>query len=248
MQNIKQMLSLLPDATVCVAREEEAAYRKVVPEKQLLLHDNLVGLVNIRNWLNATIQEDCLVQVDDDLLCVRTLVGKSRKIIDPAVIAQIIENAHRISADLDIGVFCWSRSQNTVMLRPEYRPVRFAAPLAAAYGLRGAARRRTFRTDLKGREDFDFTLQTLLDDRILFMDTRFYFDFGRAFSGTGGNVGIISSEQFARSGKLMRHRWGRFISLKAPGFVKNRSSDAMSVRVCRANPVIEANLARRSLT
>ena len=105
-QNIGHMLGLLPGATVCVAKEEEAAYRAVVPKKQLLLHDNLAGLVHIRNWLNATIQEDCLVQVDDDLRWVAALIGKRRKIVNPAVILQIIANSHHVAADLDIGVFC----------------------------------------------------------------------------------------------------------------------------------------------
>lgn len=243
-QNVKRVLGLLPNATVCVAKSEADDYRCVVPKKQLLLHDDLAGLVRIRNWLNETIQEDCLVQIDDDLRLVAALIGKRRKIRDPSTIQQIIENAHRITADLDIGCFCWSRTQNTVLLRPEYRPVRFVQPVSSSFGLRGAARKRKFRPEFEGRADFDFTMQTLLDDRILYCDTRFHFDHGRIFSGLGGNVGLIGSEQFANAGALLTKKWGRFISRKAPGFVKKRNVEAMGVRVCRANPTVESNLVR----
>ena len=238
-QNIGHMLGLLPGATVCVAREEADAYRAVVPKKQLLLHDNLPGLVHIRNWLNESIQEDCLVQVDDDLRWVAALIGKSRKIVNPAVIAQIIANSHYIAADLDIGCFCWSRTQNTVLLRPEFWPVRFVGPVSCSFGLRGAARSRQFDIKFEGRADFDFTLQTLLDDRILYCDTRFYFDHGRIFGGRGGNVGLIDSAKFDESGRLLAEKWGRFINRKAPGFVKKKNVSTMGVRVSRKNPVAE---------
>ncbi len=238
-QNIGQMLGLLPGATVCVAKEEAAAYREVVPSKQLLLHDNLAGLVKIRNWLNATIQEDCLVQIDDDLRWVAALIGKRRKIVNPAVIAQIIANSHQIAADLGIGCFCWSRTQNTVLLRPESRPVRFVQPVSSSFGLRGAARNRQFDSTFEGRADFDFTLQTLLDDRILYCDTRFCFDHGRVFGGRGGNVGLIDSAQFTEAGRRLSEKWGRYLSMKAPGFVKKKNVATMSVRVSRINPVAE---------
>ena len=65
--NIPRVLSMLPNATICVAESEEAAYRDVVPTKQLLLHPEMHGLAAIRNWLAKTLQEDCLVEIDDDL-------------------------------------------------------------------------------------------------------------------------------------------------------------------------------------
>jgi hypothetical protein len=55
------ILRLLPDATVCVARSELAAYQSVVPPAQLIAHDDLPNMPAIRNWLSDTIQEDCLV-------------------------------------------------------------------------------------------------------------------------------------------------------------------------------------------
>jgi hypothetical protein len=37
---------------------------------------------------------------------------RQRHVTDPTVIAQVIENGHRIAEDLGITLFCWSRTQN----------------------------------------------------------------------------------------------------------------------------------------
>jgi len=63
------------------------------------------------------------------------------------------------------------------------------------FGLRGAARNRKFDPQMIGREDIDFSLQSLMDDRIMLGDMRFYFDHGRIFSGRGGNAGKITRDE-----------------------------------------------------
>lgn len=224
-----------------MAKSEEAAYSAVVPSGQLLFHDNLPGIIAIRNWLNATIQEDCLVEIDDDLRRVICQVGKRRKITDPDSIREIIENSARVAADLGVGVFCWNRTQNTVISDPIFQPVRFVMPVSCAFGLRGQARERQFDPELPGRADFDFTMRTLLEDRILYADTRFYFDHGRILSGLGGNVGLLSSAMFAASTERLGQRWGRHISFKKPTYHKGaRNTQSMSVRVRRQNPLVKA--------
>ncbi len=62
--------------------------------------------------------------------------------------------------------------------------------------MRGPARARVWDRNLPGRSDLDFTLQTMMEDRILLADMRWYFDHGRIFSGKGGAVGIVSSAGF----------------------------------------------------
>ena len=240
---MKRVLGLLPEALICVAKSEAADYSEVVPAAQLLFHDDLPALVPIRNWLNRTIQEDCVVQVDDDLKAVWFLIGKKRRTTDPAVIREIIENTHRVAADLNISVFCWSRSANQFVLRPWLNPIRFATPISCSFGLRGRARQRRFDPGCPGREDFDFSMQTLLEDRILYADARFYFDHGRIFSGLGGNAGLITDGQFASATERLKQKWGRFLSMDKPGFQKGKANNvpAMSVRVRRHNPAVMAN-------
>ena len=110
-KNMPRLLGLLPTATVCVAEEEREAYAAVVPPKQLITHTIHTNLIDIRNWILDTVQEDCVVQVDDDFRGVIVL-GKrrSRSIHDPEAIAELIENGLRVSSDLGVGVFCWGRS------------------------------------------------------------------------------------------------------------------------------------------
>ena len=188
--NMPLILRLLPGATVFVDKREESEYAAVVPRNQLWLHESLPGLVAIRNWLNANVQEDCLVMIDDDFRGVIPLMGKHRPITDPVVIAEVIANGHRVAEDLGISVFCWGRSLNNVLLKPEWDPFRLVGPISSSFGLRGAARSRRFDPACEIREDLDFTMQTLLEDRILLMEMRWYFDHGRIFSGRGGNVGL----------------------------------------------------------
>ena len=235
------MIALLPEATFCVAKSEAADYSAVVPSGQLLLHDDLPNLVAIRNWLNETIQEDCLVQIDDDLRCVFSQVGKRRKITDPDSIRDIIENSAQIASDLDIGVFCWNRTQNTIICDPIFQPIRFVMPMSSSFGLRGQARERQFDPDFAGRADFDFTLTTLLEDRILYADCRFYFNHGRMFSGLGGNVGLIGEADFRTATERLEAKWGRYLSTKKPSYHKGRSNvQSMSIRVRRQNPLVSS--------
>jgi hypothetical protein len=238
-RNMKRVLSLLPSAIVCVAKREEQDYAAAVGNARLITHDNLPGIIAIRNWLNETIQEDCLVMVDDDLKCIYPQIGKQIKVTDPELIAHVIDNAHRVSEDLDIGVFCWTRTRNAFMVEPEYLPFRFVAPVMCSFGLRGAARGRRFDPELPGRADFDFAFQTALEDRICLQDMRWYFDHGRIFAGRGGNAGVISKEQFDASTKRLTAKWGQFVSTKRAAYIKSKAGSAVGMKVQRSNPIVK---------
>lgn len=84
---------------------------------------------------------------------------------------------------------------------------------------------------LIARETADGTLE----DRCVYLDTRFYFDCGRVFSGRGGAVGMITAEVFERTSRAIRRRWGRHVSFKAPGFQKQRDVPAVRIDVRRTN-------------
>lgn len=244
-KNMPRLLSLLPTALVAVAEEEEAEYAQAVPRKQLVTH-KATGLIAIRNWILDTIQEPCVVQIDDDFRGVILLTkgwGRPR-IKEPDTIQQIIENSLRVTTDLGIGVFCWARTQNTVLIDVRQFPFRVVAPMAAAFGIRGPARDRRFDPFVLTREDLDFSLQTLVEDRILYTDMRFYFDFGRSFSGTGGNAGQQSIAELEESTRRLARKWGRCVSSERPGCQKGLTSNItpMSIRVSRRNPaVVEGN-------
>ena len=95
-KNVVRMLQLVPDATIVVADSEFDDYATVVPKGQLVCHPDVQGLINIRNWMSGHFQEDCLVQMDDDLHQVYVLTDvKTRRTKDPTEIREIIENSVR---------------------------------------------------------------------------------------------------------------------------------------------------------
>ena len=56
-------------------------------------------------------------------------------------------------------------------------------------------------------------METYRDDRIAYVDARYYWDFGKIYSGTGGNQGMVSFDQKKNSLRLMRSRWTRYLSV-----------------------------------
>ena len=233
-----RVLRLLPSATIAVHESELADYQRYVPNEQLVTHQQTT-VVGIRNWLLDTFPEPYQVQIDDDLQFVETQIGgKKKKIIDPEQIAWILENQIVCMADLGIGVGCYSRNQNNVMIKPTAHPFRFVAPLSCTMIFGGPARNRRFEPSCWGRADADFTLRTLQDDRILLCDMRYMFYHGPVFSGKGGNVGILDQAQFNRATEELEKRWGQYIQTKKKGRFgkKDKGKPAMSIAVKRTSP------------
>lgn len=235
--NMPKLMKLLPFAYVVVDHTEAAEYSKVVPADNLILRESIPGCTaaHAKNWITQNFADDCVVMIDDDFQFVRCLVGMQRKITKPRDIYQIIENCWACAKDLNIGTFCWSRSANTFLMKNEFRPFRAVVPATAAFGIMGKSRYRLSDTTLPGREDIDWVLWELLENRILFADFRFYFDFGKCFSGRGGNVGVVSSDDFDKTTKAVKRRWGKYVRIERPHWgpnVKQRQT-ALSIRVKR---------------
>jgi hypothetical protein len=237
-RNMPTIRALLPGATIYVHRGEASDYRAVCDPRLVVEHSIDSGLVEIRNSILERFDEDCIVMIDDDLRGIVPLVGETkRRLVDPGLIAQVIQNSHQCAQDLDLGVFCWSRTRNDVHGKFSALPIRLVCPVASTFGLRGRARRRPFDARFPGRADFDFTLRSLLEDRIVLADMRWYFDHGRIFSGVGGNAGRITDAQAARAEEALRTTWGRWIG-DGPkrGQIGTKFSATMSVAVSRRNP------------
>jgi hypothetical protein len=190
-----------------VAEVERADYLKTVPAEALICHEGLADLPAIRTWILDWFDEDCIVQVDDDLRRVVSCIT-GRTITAPEAIKQLIENSLQVAEDCGIGVFCWSRTLNRTLTHPDERPFNFTAPVASVFGQRGLARHRHWDSDFPGKADYEFTLRTLMEDRILLGDNRFYFDCGPPFRGTGGNAGRITKKQIAETDRLLKERYG----------------------------------------
>jgi len=235
--NIKTMLSMLPDAFFCVDERERKDYA-AVPKKQLLIHPPTTGAPAARNWIIKNTSAPCLIQSDDDLVGVRSNVGSKRFITDADEVMQIIENSVTCCADLKLTTFCYSRTANTTVVRPEEKPI---VPTQQVYGLWGVmnkARHRLYDETLRSRADLDWTMRTLLEDRIVLADIRFYFDFGSSFSGMGGQSGLVTPDDFKRSTEIVAKRWGTSISFRRPGWMKGSDTVAGKPDVRRQNNLL----------
>lgn len=233
--NMARIRALLPTALICVDEREHADYAPHVPPAQLLLHPPMVGLFSVINWMMDTVEADVLVEVDDDFCGVKCTVGAERYITDPNDILAVIENAMTACSDLGLTAFCFSRTPNTTVIRPCERPIVPVQSVCNAFGVMGAARRRHYDTRFLGRGDVDWTLQTLLEDRCVYADVRFYFDCGNVFGGRGGNVGLVTPETFSATSRALKRKWGKHVSFKAPGYVKNRQVAPIRLAVTRTN-------------
>jgi hypothetical protein len=234
-RNMPLIRSLLPSALICVDEREHDAYAQLVPKDKLLLHPPMDGLFAIYNWLLTTIKTEIFIEIDDDFRGVDCLVGSGRRIMDPEEILAILENSARCTKDLGLTAFCYSRTQNTALTRPAEKPIRPVQPVCNAFGVMGNARYRKYNLAFLGRGDVDWTLQTLLEDRCVYADVRFYFDCGNVFAGAGGNVGLVTPEQFEATSRGLRHKWGSHVSYKMQNWVKSRQVAPISIKVSRSN-------------
>jgi hypothetical protein len=199
----------MPDATVYVAEDEMDDYAPHVPRASLIAHPKASTLVECYNWMLTQFDEPCLIKADDDLVSVDIMRhDRLRANRDPEVIKRIIENAVESCEDLNLGVFCWSRNQNYVTSRTHEHPFRLMLPVMGTFGVMGKARYRKWDIAMHGRADFDFTLQTLLEDRIVLCDSRYYFNHGRVFTGEGGLRGKVTGDHFKIATELLVKKWG----------------------------------------
>ena len=233
--NMPFIRRLLPSAMICVDKRERDAYRSEVPAENLLVHPEMDGSAKVRNWIVDAVKTPVLIQIDDDFCGVQVTTGAKRFIIDQNEILAILENAARACQDLKLTTFCFSGTPNTTIIRPDERPIVPTQPVFRAFGTMGKARKRKWREDIIGRADLDWTLRTLLEDRCVYADVRFFFDCGAVFAGRGGNVGMISPEQFTKATEVLRQIWGRSVSFKPPGYMKKREVASVSLRVSRTN-------------
>jgi hypothetical protein len=234
------LLRLLPTAVVCVDEAERDDYAAVVPAPQLITHPTMQGgLPPVLNWIMDHEKAPILITMDDDFQGVQATTGSQRFITDADEILAILENAARNCQDLGLGAFCFSRTPNTTVIRPEERPIVPTQAVASCRGVMGPARHRKYRLDMHGRADLDWTMRTLLEDRCIYADIRFYFDFGPIYTGRGGSVGLITPEVFEASSKALKQHWPGCLSFKAPGYLRTRNVTAMSIRVSRTSKLAQ---------
>lgn len=229
--NMATITRLLPTALICVDEREIEDYRPHVAASRLLPHPPMDGLFAVINWMMDTVKSPALIEIDDDFRGVQVLTGSRRFITDPIEILAILENALITCDDLGLTTFCFSRTANYTIVRPNEKPMVPSGPVCNAFGVLGAARKRHYDTRFLGRGDVDWTCQTLLEDRAVLQDVRYYFDCGNVFGGRGGNVGLVTPEQFALTSRRLKAKWGKHVSFKGLNFEKNKARDVAAIKI-----------------
>ncbi len=212
---MERTLAFFPNATILVDEKEREAYLPHVPEHQLSTHPSLAGIVKIRNHILPTRQERTVVMVDDDIKEVRAMVGKRpRKIRDPESVRRILENAITILQDSGRHMYLFNRGGApwTIQL---HCPVKTGGGTPSGIMIFNGKRDYRFDEKLFTHEDNDYVLQVMLgkQDRFVFVDNRFFFEFDYK-SNSGGLQSIRTSDRIAADEAYLTEKWGRWLSME----------------------------------
>jgi hypothetical protein len=237
-KNMKTILGLFPTALITMDQSQAHLFRGIVPKKQILPHPDMM-LIETRNWILDNVQADTVIQFNDDVVTLQRLVGGGKTYRDPKVIKAVVDNTSQCCTDLGLGVFGWSLTCNSSLLRPEIKPFRASAPISAhAFGVTGPARDRRLDTTFRGCGDFDYTLESLLHDRAIFCDCRWHFNCGGMSRGIGGQTGQITSEVLDEAQLDLRRKWGHYVGKSAARQVSKKNTwREFSVNVQRTSPL-----------
>lgn len=210
-------LTLFPDATITVAENELAAYRRAFPTKQIVPHpDDVSGIAPIRQWVLDYFDDEAIFFVDDDAYACISLVNYSpRKIMNLDAIRQIVWNAATVAKEMGTAVFGFSQGMDV----RKFRMFEIFALKGWSGGVIGIIG-RDFRydTSLKLRADIDFCLQVLLERRFTFIENRFGF-LHKRFGVVGGNAANRSAERNQQEIDYLQRKWGGALTVpKAPLF------------------------------
>ena len=238
---MKTICSVFPTAKFSINESEVELYREAIPSgHDVSVHPDM-PLPQTVNWILDNYKEECILIFSDEIEYVLRVCPPQKRIRDPGTILQIVENSWRVAMDCDIGVFSWTINTNYTLLRPYVRPIRSCGPCSGhAIGIRGPARERRFNPNFIRCADYDFTLESILQDRAVMLDVRYHFASGKMTAGGrggGGSSGLFTNEQYISARKALSEKWGRYVSSgssKTGKFTAERGDYAgMSVRVER---------------
>lgn len=207
----KRSLGLFPTAVVTVDERELEAYRPVCAQygNTLLPHPPLDTLAQICNWILDAFPDEVVVIAEDDIIKMVSFTGISvRSYRDPIAIYQVLENAAECAQGVGARLFGFTDSQNPMHYKPQ-DPLSFVANLYTIWGHVGKAvrndpYRRMFR-------DMDTTLTELLQNRIIFCDSRFHFESVAPLRQGGGNAINRASENLPAAMEYMQRKWGHYV-------------------------------------
>jgi hypothetical protein len=193
---------------------------------EILSHpDTVKGLAAKRNWILRRFErEDAVVMLDDDLTGLARLSEPPRsklgKIVDPALIEEIIANDARLAAECGCFLFGWQAADH-----PEYysghKPIALTGFVnGCAIGFR-RGHGLSFDERIVAKEDFDISAANAYRNRKCFRDLRYAFC--RAPALAGGQYTIRRTWQEKTAVEELKRKWGEVIA-ERPGAEKRKEA------------------------
>lgn len=232
-------LRLFPDATICVPGNEIDAYSKALSKHKrmhLIAHPpKLATLGAVRNWILENVKAHTLIMVDDDLKSLRAMAGwHARDYVDPVIIQACLENTVACAKEAGAALFGFNRSPNTQHFRP-YQPIRLDSWVARVMGFIDRPELR-FDDKLGLYDSIDICLQSLLKQRIIWMDCRWSFVLNSA-ELAAGVAERRTKEHEDDERDYLETKWGSYIRSSRGG-----DDIKLSTAVKRQQSIAEASL------
>jgi hypothetical protein len=227
---------LFPFAVLYVHENEHDDYARVVGEANVRTH-NVQGLWRIHRTLRETSGREIVVTIDDDVRRVRFIAGDGaayRPIDDPKHVRAVIENTAIVAKDLNVDVFGWDVQGKPQYFKPT-EPFKLTQPCDTAFGTIGRAVLPDPEFWTSG--GMDLNLQALVHGRVVWLDSRYYFDNGRVGHGKGGLQGLRTMDTERAATERLRMKWGRHFSRERSKVKGKMGGFTMRLLVDRKNPL-----------
>lgn len=201
---------LLPEWVEVLVPESQADdYRAKVKNPVITTPDDVIGLGALRNWVLDNFKEHTVIMCDDDINYFYRLTGeKTQRVSDPEEVMQILINTCVMARDAGAKMFGFS--QTDIRKYKGYEPFALCCWIGTIVGVNG--RKYRFRND-KYKVDIDYTLQNLLVERIIWMDSRYYASNNKD-NNMGGNAQFRNEDEYNRSIETLKDKWGDCIKVR----------------------------------
>jgi hypothetical protein len=207
----------------------------VVPESEVELYawtqvpiipipDEKRGLAAVRNWILDNIEGD-LIMFDDDVTQLVNLTHKGpENYKDKDIIEEVLKNTYECALGAGVHVFGFNQKNDVRKFR-SYQPFQLCAWVGCVVGFIG--RKHRFDENNKLKVDIDYCLQTLLEERIVWMDERWAFCQKRDNNAGGNSIYRTRERQYAEMDYLKK-KWGSYLHISY-----SKSKESISIAVQR---------------
>jgi hypothetical protein len=214
-----ETLKYLPETYVYVANSEAIAYKKANPKANIVpVMDKYQGnLCRIRNHILDQNRGAIVCLIDDDLQWIGYFEGGSRHVLEsPKRVASFLWKYSVMAVDM--GVSLWGINVNTdLQCYREYTPFSTISYIGGPFMVHVNTQLR-FDESLPLKEDYDFSLQALNQDRKVLRVNKYHYatrqagSSGAAFKGQAGGCAAYRSLDAEKAQfLLLQKKWGEEI-------------------------------------